>query len=272
MTTYQTKLRLLLIDGDVLAYQAAAATERIITLDGDNHFPLGSLTEARAAFDHRLDFLTKTLGTDDCILCFSGDAGANFRRALYPAYKANRAGKPRPVCLAALRKELMADPSLDIRWEANLEADDLLGLFTIYERSEEEERIIVSIDKDLQTIPGLFFNLGRPEEGIRYITPEEADRAFMRQALTGDMTDNYPGCPKYGPATADKALATVPPTIEAMWPVVLAAYEKAGLGPDYALTMARLARILREGEYDFDKGEVKLWIPPKNEAVTPAVA
>ena len=54
--------------------------------------------------------------------------------------------------------------------------------------------------------------------------------------------------------------------------MVLAAYEKAGLGPDYALTMARLARILREGEYDFDKEEVKLWIPPKNEAVTPAVA
>ena len=42
--------------------------------------------------------------------------------------------------------------------------------------------------------------------------------------------------------------------------------------PDYALTMARLARILREGEYDFAKGEVKLWTPPKNEAVTPAVA
>lgn len=264
--------RLLLIDGDVLAYQAAAATEKVITLDGDNHFPLGSLTEARAAFDHRLNFLKDTLDSGDCILCFSGDAGANFRRALYPAYKVNRAGKPRPVCLAALRKELMADPSLDIRWAENLEADDLMGLYSVPERYGEEETVIVSIDKDLQTIPGLFFNLGRPEEGIRYITPEEADRAFMRQALTGDMTDNYPGCPKYGPATADKALAAVPPTIEAMWPVVLAAYEKAGLGADYALTMARLARILREGEYDFDKGEVKLWTPPKSEAASPVPA
>lgn len=270
MTT--SKTRRLLIDGDVLAWQAAAATERIVTLDGDNHFPLGSLTEARAAFDHRLNFLKDTLKTEDCILCFSGDAGANFRRALYPAYKANRAGKPRPVCLAALRQELMDDPSLDIRWAANLEADDLLGILASKLRTPDTETIIVSIDKDLQTIPGLFFNLGRPEEGIREISPEEADRAFLRQALTGDMTDNYPGCPKYGPATADKALAAVPPTIEAMWPVVLAAYAKAGLGPDYALTMARLARILREGEYDFDKGEVKLWTPPKSEAATPVPA
>lgn len=267
-----SKRRILLIDGDVLAWQAAAATERIITLDGDNHFPLGSLTDARAAFDYRLAFLTKTLETEDCLLCFSGDAGANFRRALYPAYKANRAGKPRPVCLAALRKELMADPSLDSRWEATLEADDLLGLLASQLRTPDTEPVIVSIDKDLQTLPGLFFHLGRPEEGIRHITPEEANRAFLRQALTGDMTDNYPGCPKYGPATADKALAAVPPTLEAMWPVVLAAYAKAGLGPDYALTMARLARILREGEYDFDKGEVKLWTPPKSAAAAPVPA
>lgn len=264
--------RLLLIDGDVLAWQAAAAAEKVITLDGDNHFPLGSLTEARAAFDHHLNFLMDKLEAGHAVICLSGDTGLNFRRALYPAYKANRAGKPRPVCLAALREELLADPALETPRAPRLEADDLLGILSTQRRRPGTETVIVSIDKDLQTIPGPFFNLGRPEEGIRYITPEEADRAFMRQALTGDMTDNYPGCPKYGPATADKALAAVPPTIEAMWPVVLAAYEKAGLGADYALTMARLARILREGEYDFDKGEVKLWTPPKNEAVTPAVA
>ena len=102
MTTSKTKLRLLLIDGDVLAYQAAAATERIITLDGDNHFPLGSLTEARAAFDHRLAFLKKTLETEDCILCFSGDAGANFRRALSISNQDYSVFFTRPVCAVFL--------------------------------------------------------------------------------------------------------------------------------------------------------------------------
>ena len=41
-----------------------------------------------------------------------------------------------------------------------------------------------------------------------------------------------------------------------------AAYAKAGFGEDYALTMARLARILRDGEYDFNTKKVNLWEPP----------
>ena len=84
----------------------------------------------------------------------------------------------------------------------------------------------------------------------------------MMQALMGDMTDNYPGCPRFGPATAAKALDAVEPTPGAMWPVVVAAYAKAGFGEDYALTMARLARILRDGEYDFNTKKVNLWEPP----------
>jgi hypothetical protein len=43
---------------------------------------------------------------------------------------------------------------------------------------------------------------------------------------------------------------------------VLAAYEKAELGADFALQMARCARILRPGEYDFEKQRAILWNPP----------
>jgi len=42
---------------------------------------------------------------------------------------------------------------------------------------------------------------------------------------------------------------------------VVAAYNKKGLSEEVALENARLARILRNGEYDTDTGEVKLWNP-----------
>lgn len=259
-----TKKRVLLVDADVLAYQACAGTEKVICFDDDNCFPLGSLAEALSSFDYRMAFLKTTLKADEAILCFSGDTGENFRRGIYPAYKANRLGKPKPVALAALRNTLInerGDAGETVMREPALEADDLLGILSSRLRTDDTETVVVSIDKDLRSIPGLFFNIGRPEEGIQEITPEEADRWFMMQTLMGDMTDNYPGCPRFGPATAARALNDVEPTPEAMWPVVVDAYARAGFGEEYALTMARLARILREGEYDFNTKKVTLWEP-----------
>jgi hypothetical protein len=40
--------RVLLFDGDVVAYRAAASVEETICWDGDNCFPIGSLSEAKA--------------------------------------------------------------------------------------------------------------------------------------------------------------------------------------------------------------------------------
>lgn len=78
-------------------------------------------------------------------------------------------------------------------------------------------------------MPGNFFDLGHPEGGILRITPEAANLWFITQTLTGDPTDNYPGCPGIGPATARKLLKDAGPVMTTLWAVVLAAYEKAGL-------------------------------------------
>jgi DNA polymerase-1 len=40
---------------------------------------------------------------------------------------------------------------------------------------------------------------------------------------------------------------------------VLDAFESKGLGEEVAIENARLARILRDGEYNFETKEVKLW-------------
>lgn len=39
--------RVLLFDGDVVAYRAAAVVEKVVCFDGDNCFPVGSLSEAK---------------------------------------------------------------------------------------------------------------------------------------------------------------------------------------------------------------------------------
>ena len=46
-----------------------------------------------------------------------------------------------------------------------------------------------------------------------------------------------------------------------MWDVVVKTYDKKGNGISDAILNARLVRILREGDYDYDTGEVKLWNP-----------
>ena len=87
------------------------------------------------------------------------------------------------------------------------------------------------------------------------------DAAFYSQVLTGDTADGYPGCKGIGPVAASKALADCK-TEEDMWLAVQRAYLKAGHPVDFAVQMARCARILRPGEYDHNRRMPRLWTPP----------
>ena len=118
------------------------------------------------------------------------------------------------------------------------------------------------MDKDLKTIPGLICDMREPIT-IQEITEEEADYNHMYQTLVGDTADGYPGCPGIGPVSATKLLADVPKTYEAMWPVVVGAYEKKGLSEEVDLVQAQIARICRRDDYDFKRKEVILWNPPQ---------
>ena len=82
----------------------------------------------------------------------------------------------------------------------------------------------------------------------------------MIQALTGDSTDNYKGIAGCGPVTAEKILGDAK-TLPDMWDKVVAAYEKKKQTFADAVLTAQLARILRQGDYDFKTQEVTLWTP-----------
>ena len=131
--------------------------------------------------------------------------------------------------------------------EDKLEADDLLGILG----SSDKDYIIWSIDKDLLTVPAHHLVHGKVVE----VDEEQANYNFFYQTLVGDSTDNYKGCPTIG----DKKATAILNKNGASWKTVVDAYAKQNLSEMVALENARLARILRDGEYNFKTKEVRLW-------------
>lgn len=198
------------------------------------------------------------LKADDVIVCLSDDF-ASFRKQLVdPTYKALRADTERPVNLYAM-KEWMRETYITEE-RPLLEADDVMGIIAT-DPSRSDERIIVSADKDMMTIPGLLYrpqNQLEKRPHISDISPLEAMRFHFWQTIVGDSTDGYPGARGRGPLS-DYALDVLEAADEEeAWEEVLMAFTGRG-GEDEAIKQARLARILHYGDYD---GRVKLWLPP----------
>jgi len=235
--------RTLLVDGDIVAYKAAVVAETPIdwgdgvwTLHAHEKDVIGSMEE----------FMSKIIeesGCDKVITCLSGDN--LYRKDVAPYYKANRKGTRKPMLLKFAKKYL--GDKYNGKVEDKLEADDLLGILG----SADKNTVIWSLDKDLLTIPAYHLIDGKVVE----VDQEEADYHFLYQTLVGDSTDNYKGCPTVGDKKANALLEKEGAT----WETVVKAFDSKGLGEEVAIENARLARILRDGEYNFKTKEVTLW-------------
>lgn len=217
-------------------------------------------------FDRLLEGIKDAIQPDHIIMALSDSTPeTRFRNKVLPTYKVNRKATRRPVVYKPLRA--WVHETFETFERPGLEGDDVLGILAT--RKGEGERIVVSIDKDLKTIPGKLFNYGRPEEGIVTVTEDEANYYHLYQTLTGDSTDGYPGCPGVGPVGAKKILDPFWVTAEGerwfdedlAWSAVEKAFRKAGLSEDVALVNAQVARILRAEDYDFPKKKPILWTP-----------
>jgi len=241
----------LLIDGDILAYKAAAACEVPLNVYEDVYTYWANKDEAYAAVKDEIDSLATKLYTSEVMIAFS-DRKNNFRKNINPEYKANRSGTRKPLIYYPLR-EMIEDHYDTVCWD-NLEADDVMGILG---SDPFNEYVLVSIDKDMRTIPcQLYVN-----DTLINIGLEEANRNFLIQTLTGDTTDNYKGCRGVGAVKAKALLAKVNmiKEFDAAWDAVVGAFVKAGQTEEDALLNARMARILRLGEYNNDTGAVALW-------------
>lgn len=237
-------MTLLLIDADIVAFKAAASAETPVNW-GDGLWTLHSFEQDVALrIDEQIQKLEDEAPVQDVALALSDKD--NYRKKIADYYKANRTNVRKPMLLPYAR-QYMVEKYNTIMYR-NLEADDVLGILG----SSNAETIIWSEDKDLQTVPAKHWINGEVVE----ISVADANRFHLVQALVGDPTDNYKGCPSVGYKTAEKILAE-----DCSWDAVVKAYQSKGLSESIALENARLAFILRDGYYDTDTGEVTLWTP-----------
>lgn len=246
-------MRTAFIDADILLHRAVSFVDE--EFDGE---PMADWKQALQFFDHLHKKWAKEIGKfDDYYLVISD--GANFRKGLYPDYKANRKNIVPHLAFKRLKEEVMERQ--DVIWETGIEADDLIGIRC---SEDPQHTVAVSADKDFATVPCSLViptSHGRKKPIRQRFSEEEANMNWLRQAITGDVVDNYKGLPRYGPVKAEQ-IVPGPGSVEQLWPAVEAEFLKKGFTSDYAITMARLARILRAGEYNFETKEVKLWEPP----------
>jgi DNA polymerase I len=241
-----------LIDTEYYLYRAAAACEYEAEWAPDDWTYLCRHGDAKAQFQDGIGEVRDTLPDHQVVLVFG--QSYSFRYGVWPQYKANRKKYRKPAGYLELQKWAWrgaAARGWEVETLSDVEGDDVLGV--LYEEGD----VIVSVDKDMLTIPGLHLRDGE----VREVSRLEADRNFYAQVLVGDTSDNYPGCPGVGAVGAEKLLAGCAAEVE-MWQAVLEAYEKKGLDEAYAITQARCARILRAGEYDHTACTPLLWSPP----------
>jgi len=178
-----------LIDMDLVCYRCAASAE---------HDPIDIVFYR---MNDLLDTILEKTKATEYRAFLSGED--NFRKKIYPEYKANRT-QPKPIHLEAARYYAVKELGAEAEYE--LEADDLLGIH------QTEESIICSLDKDLLQIPGNHFQweIRTPAyvkpDSFTFQTELGGLRLFYEQCIKGDPTDNIKGIPKMGKVRAEKEL------------------------------------------------------------------
>lgn len=217
---------MLLIDGDILVYRCGFAAEED--------------TEANACLtmDSQIKFIKERCNWFDYRVFLSGTGNFREQIAVTKPYKGNRKDARKPKHYERLRKHLREWHGAEV--VDGIEADDAIGIAA---STSKNERIVVSIDKDLLQIPGRHYNWVRDEH--RNVSRKEGTIRLYSQILTGDPTDNVPGIRGIGPKTAQRVLAgsgDLREVFDRTWSV----YKDNGKPFSYFLEQANLIYIHRK--------------------------
>lgn len=272
----------LLIDGDPIVYNAAFAGEEAFSF-GDMVCKTVDVKRAKRRAVDFVEWVQGLLKADSIMVCLS-DPEKNWRHSVLPSYKGNRKAEDRPKLWQAMRDFLTDRYGSIIK--PSLEADDIMGIYSTHPALVHGKKIIVSVDKDMKTIPGWLFNPDKDKDA-RLVGTVEAERFHLYQTLVGDAVDNYKGCPGVGPVAAegllDNPYVLEPVTYtfsrgprkgltetryekvevpkDRVWEAVVSQYAAVGLTEQSALTQARVARICRACDYNFRTKSPILWNP-----------
>ena len=227
-----------LIDGDIVAYRAAFATQDLLPQDAE-----GKVDELMEfIISETVDFPFPT--QDDFQTYLTGKTNFRFDIAKSYPYKGNRSGTEKPIHLGVARDHMVYKYSAIV--SVNEEADDLISKGAA---ALDYNCVVASIDKDMLQLPCWHFNFGRNE--WTKVDEFEGTLFFYTQILTGDAADNIKGLHGIGPKKAEKLLSGCT-TEDSMWEAVVKAYDG---NIERVVENARLLWLRRyEGE---------LWEPPK---------
>lgn len=261
------KLVRLLVDGDVLCYRAAFATEKtkylvqgqgdeLVRFFDDHKTAKAAMrefdvlwsrkdvkpeAEAIDTVDAMVSDICRQLegNASDVVMVLSGVGNFRHKIATRADYKGNRSSE-RPKNYGAVREHLTS------KWKAVVsvgeEADDLLGI----ELTRDPNSVCCSIDKDLRQLPGWHYDFTTDE--LAAVTPRQGDLSFFCQVLSGDAVDNVPGLTGIGKVKAKSAMAACHSPAEC-WDVCVEMYRNEfgkTKGAKYALETARLVYVRRK--------------------------
>lgn len=199
--------KLLLIDGNSIVNRAYFAMPALNDKSGSN-------VNAVYGFVNILIKALSEYKPDKLVVAFD-KRGHNFRKDLYPEYKANRTGMPDDLARQMpILHELLNKLRVKIVEQAGVEADDIIGTLAA---SFDGDSYVVSGDRDMfqlvsDKVTVLFTKRGVSD--VEMITPQtlrENYRLTPRQvieykALRGDTSDNIPGVKGVGEKTAMQLL------------------------------------------------------------------
>jgi DNA polymerase I len=200
---------LYIVDGSSYIFRAFYAIRNLSTATG---FP----TNAVYGFTQMLTKLLRAEDPEYIAVTFDAhDADVpNFRKEMYPEYKANRSKMPEDLQVQLPYFHRVVEAlHIPIKEQVGVEADDVIATLTRRAQREGLEVCIISADKDLMQLLG---------DGVRMVdtmrdktyTPVEVkerfnvtpDKVKYVLALAGDSSDNIPGVPGIGEITGGRLI------------------------------------------------------------------
>lgn len=277
------------MDGDILAYRAAATAEKTYYLVGNDS---GSNEEnggwvfkeydnakdakeaakphevintqiwtrkevkdvefAKMIADQMIQSFSETFPKYTMTVYVSGDN--NFRDLVWKTkrYKGNRVSE-KPKHLNAVLQYLQTKYNAIVSVG---EADDAIAA-EHYRYVPNARSVVASNDKDLDQLAGWHYDFIKKE--VYFVTQKDADIFLFQQILSGDQVDNIPGLPGIGPVKA-RAILGEPTSTASLFEAAVNGYKSLGFDELYFSEQANLIYIRRDHrsfeEYFQHKGNV----------------
>ncbi len=199
-----SKQKLLLIDGNSILNRAYFALQRTLTDSS------GRNVNAVYGFTNILLKVLADLSPDKLIVAFD-ERGHNFRKDIYPDYKANRHGMPDDLAAQMpILHELLSAMHVQIVEAPGVEADDIIGTIS---HSFDGDSYIVSGDRDMLQLVSDKTTVLLTIKGVTEVEAVDLDtlkshynltpsQVIEYKALRGDTSDNIPGVKGVGEKTA----------------------------------------------------------------------